>query len=117
MGGGYKGYNIVLLIEILTGALVRSFMGLEKSAKYTKHEYGGLLIAIDISGLTDLDKFKSSVSKMCKDIRSQKHGDHVTQVIVPGDHAHFRAKKLRAEGVLELDLGIYEKLKNWESQK
>ena len=55
MGGGYKGYGIVLLIEILTGALIRSKMGAsEKSSDYIRKEYGGMLIAIDIASLGDL---------------------------------------------------------------
>ena len=110
MGGGYRGYNIVFLIEVLTGALVRSKMGLEKTSAYTPCEYGGLLMAIDISSLTDLTKFKNSVSEMCQSIRNQKPGNHVDKVIAPGDISLDNAKKLLKVGSLEIDDSLIKKL-------
>ncbi len=53
MGAGYKGYAIVLLIEVLTGSLVRSMLSTEMSPGYVVEEHGGLLITIDIATLTD----------------------------------------------------------------
>lgn len=114
MGGGYKGYAVVLLIEILTGALVRSKLSTEmtdpKINPYVHEEHGGLLVAIDIASFTDISKFKKSVSEMCAVIRRQKPAPGVDKILVPGDGSHERIEKGLASGVIDVDEGLYEKL-------
>lgn len=116
IGGGYKGYAIVLLLEILTGSLIRSNLSsLEKSTSYTAHECGGLLMAIDIASLTNLKEFKKSVSSMCKFIRSQKPALGHERVYIPGDQSLKRAEKIKKQGMLELKLEYIDKLKKLSS--
>ena len=110
MGGGYKGYSIVLLIEILTGSLVHSFLSTEMSSKYVLEEHGGLILAIDIAGFANLLKFKDSVSKMCTAIRRQKPAPGIDRVLVPGDSSYQRAEKILKAGVIEIETELLEKL-------
>ncbi len=112
IGGGYKGSAVTLLVEVLTGSLVRSLIGNEKSDLYTKEELGGLLIAIDVKSFTNLNKFKKSVSKMCQDIRAQKPSPKTVKVLMPGDKSYQRANNTRKKGVINIDKEIYTKLKN-----
>lgn len=110
MGGGYKGYAVVLLVEILTGSLVRSFLSTEMSSEYVMEEHGGLMITIDIGSMVDVRKFKKSVSEMCEAIRKQKPAKGVEKVVVPGDFSYERAEKARKEGVVELEKKVVERL-------
>lgn len=109
LGGGYKGYALVLLVEILTGSLVRSFLSTEMSSEYILNEHGGLIIVIDISSLTDINKFKKSVSEMCQEIRSQKPADG-TRITVPGDRNYEKLSEIEKIGSIEIDESLIERL-------
>jgi LDH2 family malate/lactate/ureidoglycolate dehydrogenase len=114
MGGGYKGYAINFLIEIMTGNLVRSISGgSAKSKEYTHHEYGGVLIGIDIASFTDVTKFTTALSAMTNEIHKQKsatQGDHVS---VPGDQSGARLLEAQKRGVIEVDEDIIQKLQDF----
>ncbi|MFH1561161.1 MAG: Ldh family oxidoreductase [Patescibacteria group bacterium] len=103
LGGGYKGYAIVLLAEILTGSLVRSLLSTEMSSDYIVEEHGGLLITIDIGSFTDITRFKKSVSEMCQEVRSQKPAEGVEQVTIPGDRNYKKVDLLLRRGTIDLD--------------
>ncbi len=110
MGGGYKGYALVLLVEILTGSLVRSFLSTEMTSEYISEEHGGLLLAIDIASFTDLNKFKQSVTEMCGQVRAQKPTSGVERITIPGDRSYEREAKVRAAGEISIDSELLEKL-------
>jgi len=109
LGGGYKGYALVLLVEILTGSLVRSFLSTEMSSEYILDEHGGLIIVIDISSFTDINKFKKSVSEMCQEIRTQKPADG-TKITVPGDRNYEKLEAIIKNGFIEIDDLLSERL-------
>lgn len=112
MGGGYKGYAIVLLVEILTGSLVRSLLSTEMSPNYVVEEHGGLLITIDITALTNLSNFKKSVSEMCEQIRNQIPAEGVEQITIPGDRAYQRRDKILKAGEVEIEQKILDEIKD-----
>lgn len=112
MGANYKGYEIVFLLEVLTGALVRAKMGvLEKSDKFNPNEYGQLIIAIDVNSFTDIMNFKKSVSNMCEAIRLQKSAAFVRNVTVPGDRSYERLEENMKRGKIEVKEELITKLK------
>jgi len=111
MGGGYKGYALVFLIEVLTGSLVRSFLSNEMHDDYINEEHGGLIIAIDVASFTDVNKFKKSVSEMCRVTREQKPAKGVDRITVPGDRSHEKEGALRKQNEVELEDSNYETLK------
>lgn len=86
MGGGYKGYNINYLFEVMTSALIGARISAEMSDDYIEIEHGGFIIAIDIDKVTNREKFNTSVKKMNEKIRAQKPKKGVDKVIVPGDN-------------------------------
>jgi len=110
LGGSYKGYTLVLLVEIITGSLVRSFLSTEMSPEYVNKEHGGLILAIDISSLTDLDEFKKSVTSMCKEIRNQKPGKKVKKITIPGDRSYKRKEEMLKKGMVEIENNLLDKL-------
>lgn len=111
MGGGYKGYLMVYLVEILGGPLVRSLLSTEMSDKYVNVEHGALIVAFDISSFTNLKKFKSSISEMNKIIRSQKPKKGLDRIRIPGDHSYLEKEENLKKGEVELNSETLEKLK------
>lgn len=85
MGGGYKGYCINYLLEIMTSALIGARASCEMSNAYIETEHGGFIIAIAIDKVTDRSKYDASVKNMNEKIRSQKPRNGIDKVIVPGD--------------------------------
>lgn len=112
LGGGYKGYAIVLLVEILTGSLVRSLLSTEMSSDYVVEEHGGLLITIDISSFTDINKFKTSVSEMCQKVRNQTPTEGIDRITIPGDRDHEKLDQSLKDGIVEIEESYITNLKN-----
>jgi LDH2 family malate/lactate/ureidoglycolate dehydrogenase len=111
MGGGYKGYAMNLLVEILTGDLVRSISGgNKKSTEYKTYEYGGVLLGIDVSTFSPLSKFKSSMTDMVKELHEQKPGIGFQRVSVPGDRSFEKLKKSLGSGTIEVNRDCIKKL-------
>ncbi len=112
IGGGYKGYGLSLLAEILSGSLVGARLSTEMSeaTTYVAEEHGALLIGIDISSFVDIEKFKTSVSDMCEDIRSQRPATGGEKVTVPGDRGQSNVDKAQKSKEIEVDEKYYREL-------
>lgn len=116
MGGGIKGYGIMMLIEILTGSLVRSLLSTEQQPGWHPHEYGCLILAIDIAAFTELSTFKSSISRMCDDLRAMPPAPGAAQVLIPGDRGNEKIRQARESGEIEVDPELVKALEDAASQ-
>jgi LDH2 family malate/lactate/ureidoglycolate dehydrogenase len=103
IGGGFKGFGITLLIEVLTGALVQSLLSTEQTPGWHPHEYGCLVLALDISGFTDRGAFKHAVSDMCRNLRNETPADGVDRVAIPGDRGHEKLKMARKGNMIDIE--------------
>jgi ureidoglycolate dehydrogenase (NAD+) len=102
LGGGFKGYGLTLLLEILTGSLVRSLLSTQQTPGWNPPDYGGIIIGFDISSFTQLDDFKRDVSDMCHQIREQPPAEGVKQIPIPGDRERLKVSAALAEGAVEV---------------
>ncbi len=116
MGGGFKGYGLVMLIEVLTGSLIRSYTSAQQTPGWNPTEYGGLVMAIDIASLTDIDRFKSEVADMCAAIHSQAPAVGKEAVAVPGDRGHAKKAAVLKSDEMEISDTTYQGLKRSASQ-
>jgi LDH2 family malate/lactate/ureidoglycolate dehydrogenase len=113
MGGNYKGYALNLLIEVLTGNLVRSLSGgSAKNTEYTPYEYGGVLMGIDVGSFTNPAAFTSSLSAMTGQIRTQKPAKNGGRIYVPGDQSAERLQVAKRRGTIDVEDDVIDKLKN-----
>jgi LDH2 family malate/lactate/ureidoglycolate dehydrogenase len=115
IGGGFKGYGLMLLIEILTGSLVRSLMSTRQTPGWNPPEYGALVCAIDVAGFTDPGQFKQEVSEMCGEIRNQEPAAGGEEITLPGDRGHRKAEEARREGAIEVGATVVEELRRLAS--
>ena len=110
MGGGAKGSALMLLIEILTGALVGGVMAREATDDpFTPEEFGGLFMCIDINAFGFGTNFRSEVEDLATSIRKSKPVPGVESVKLPGDLAAQRL--ISFDGVLHVPGELIEQIR------
>jgi LDH2 family malate/lactate/ureidoglycolate dehydrogenase len=100
-----------MLIEILTGSLVRSLLSTQQASGWNPTEYGCLTLAIDIGSFCDLNEFKRLVAEMCQTLRSMHPANGFDGIAIPGDRGYANVKKARERGTLELEDKLLEDLR------
>lgn len=106
--GGFKGYALSLLIEILTGPLVQAGYGHEVTGTASPDKNctkGDLYVVIDPSKFGDFNEFKANTEDFISQVRST--GENIP---VPGDLEVKRVKEAENNGI-SIDEKLYEQLK------
>lgn len=92
--GGYKGYGLGLVIEILTGLLAGGQLSADLKGKSISHTF----LAIDPGRFGDIQGFKLAVSNMQRRLRALP-SEPGKQVIVPGDKERAALRDIQRHGV------------------
>jgi len=100
--GGFKGFGINLLIDVLSGSLVRGKSGLDQPLDSQRY-IGTLIIVIDPAAFGDIVDFKASTTKLADDIMSVEPVDPKQPVRVPGYRGAERKAKFEASGTIEIE--------------
>ena len=106
--GGFKGYAIAALIEILTGPLVKAGYGYGVTGTASPEKdctKGDLYVVIDPSKFGDFGEFVADTEDFVSQIRAT--GENVA---IPGDLEVKRIAEAEANGVT-IDEKLYEQLK------
>jgi LDH2 family malate/lactate/ureidoglycolate dehydrogenase len=119
--GGYKGFGIAFMVDVLAGVLTGSSFGrIEISDAQPQGPdrvvKGYLFVALDIAHFMPVDEFRRRTDMLIRDVRGARPAAGVERIYVPGEREHeMRAHRLRdgipvSEAVsLELD-GFAEEL-------
>ncbi len=99
-GSGYKGYAINLMIDIMTGILIRAKSGFKVKGE---SDLGGIFIAIDPSVFVSVKQFKKEVSQLVQDILRSKPFDKHNKISIPGYKAGGAKTEMISNGVIEID--------------
>ncbi len=100
--GGFKGFAVNLLIDVLSGCLVRGKSGLDMPLEAERY-IGTFIIVIDPAAFGDISEFKKSTTKLVEDILAVEPIDAKEPVRVPGLRGAERRNKLEAEGNIEIE--------------
>jgi L-2-hydroxycarboxylate dehydrogenase (NAD+) len=100
--GGFKGYAINLLIDVLSGALVRGKSGLDMPLESPDRHIGTLIIVIDPAGFGEIKDFKDATTRLAKDILAVPPVDPDKPVKVPGFRGSERLERFNKEGSVEI---------------
>jgi len=100
--GGFKGFGINLLIDVLSGSLVRGKSGLDQPLDSQRY-IGTLIIVIDPAAFGDIADFKTSTTKLAEDILAVKPIDPKQPVRVPGYRGAKRREEFEAEASIEIE--------------
>jgi len=102
--GGYKGFGIALMVEvlsaILTGAAIRWQVlswSFSDPSKPTGH--GAAFIAINISAFMPVDQFRERMDQTILEIRASEKADGADRVYLPGEMEWERREKALVEGI------------------
>lgn len=100
--GGFKGFGINLLIDVLSGSLVRGKSGLDQPLDSQRY-IGTLIIVIDPAAFGDIADFKASTTKLAEDILVVDPIDPNQPVRVPGYRGAKRRDECLTTGVIEIE--------------
>lgn len=109
MGGGYKGYYIVYLMEVLTSALIGMPSSPEMSTDFVAEEHGAILLVMSPKAMGTTDKFNATINELHKSISSQK-AKAGERVRVPGEENNKRFTKQKNDDI-EIDEELLKKIK------
>ncbi len=100
--GGFKGFAINLLVDVLSGSLVKGRSGLDQPLDSQRY-IGTFIIVIDPSAFGDIVYFKESTTKLCRDIMAVEPVDPAKPVRVPGQRGSLRRERFVKDGFIEID--------------
>ena len=102
--GGYKGYGIAFMIEvlsaILTGAAIRWQVlswTFSDASKPTGH--GAAFIAINLASFMPVEEFKQRMDRTIREIRASEKADGTGRIYLPGEMEWERREKALIEGI------------------
>jgi len=112
---GHKGYGLALVLDVLAGILFGSPFGPYVKGIYfspsVPQTIGHLLAAINISVFVPVERFKSTVDRMIKEIKALEPAKGFNEVLLPGEK-EARTKKKRLEEGIPLEEGICSELRS-----
>ena len=101
--GGYKGYGIALLIEILAGMMTGAGYSTNLGTLYPLGSkplnYGVLVFALDPAVLMPTDEFSTKLDGFLHDIKTPPFSRGISKIYVPGEPEREMKGKSAKEGV------------------
>ena len=102
--GGYKGFGIAMMVEILSGVLLNSSFGHTELTEGTAHgkarvAKGYLFLVVDINRFIPEATFRQYMDTLIRDIRSGEPARGVERIYVPGEIEHLRRAERLADGI------------------
>jgi len=117
--GGYKGFGVATMVEILGGVLSGGLFGLGVPALVNFGQdpliANGFYLAIDIQLFMPLADFHSKVDTLVQNVRSSKPAIGVDRVYIAGE-PEFERKKLRLIEGIPLSGAVFEELESLSQQ-
>ncbi len=111
--GGYKGFGMATMVEVLGGVLSGGLFGLDVPAMKTFGKEplitSGFYVAINIDNFMPLAEFTARVDRLIGHIRSSDKAKGVDQVYVAGEIEHRRTVQRLKEGIPISDV-VYREL-------
>jgi LDH2 family malate/lactate/ureidoglycolate dehydrogenase len=111
--GGYKGYGMILTVDLLTGVLTDSnygprVKGIDQDAEPARIAHS--FMAIKLDAFTDVKSFNARMEAYVDEIKSSKKARGVDVIYVPGEPEHLRVQERIAKGI-PLQAKVAEELK------
>lgn len=115
--GGYKGFGLAMIVDILCGLLTGMPVGRDISDMYKtplsqKRYLGQIYMAIKIGAFQPLDVFKKRMKKLMDDVRNEPRANSNNAIMVSGDPEKKASSERLKNGisVKEHDLNAFKAL-------
>jgi L-2-hydroxycarboxylate dehydrogenase (NAD+) len=104
LGGGYKGYDLATIVEILssalqTGAFLHGLTGFDKQGNRQPFKVGHFFMAINIEAFCDLADFKATTGGILRELRASKRAPGQDRIYTAGEKEYENEEKVREQGV------------------
>jgi len=85
--GGYKGYGLALLVDILSGVLSGAHFGsrLASSKIDAEADIGHFFGALSLRGFRSMEEFERDFDLLVKDVKSSPREAGVDRILIPGE--------------------------------
>lgn len=110
--GGYKGYGLALVVEILSSVLSGATFGLRMppmADEAATQDMGHFFMALDIDQFIPLAEFRQRMAELVAEHREIPLAKGVERIYLPGELEYLRRKERLASGI-PLELYIVEAL-------
>ncbi len=100
--GGYKGYGITVMVDLLTGVLADSNYGPRVKTVDQDAEPAGVahsFMAISLEAFTDAAAFKSRMDAYIDEIKTSKKARGSNVIYLPGELEHLRTQERLEKGI------------------
>ncbi len=101
--GGYKGYGITLMVDLLTGVLANSCYGPRVQGLDVIEAIGGVghtFMAIDVAAFDEVAEFKARMDVYIDQIKGSKKAAGVEAIYLPGELEFLKERDRRQKGIL-----------------
>ncbi len=106
--GGYKGYALAVMLEIMTGPFLGVDVGLEGSL--SKRGALCLFFSPSLFGV-NTEEFHARVNTFIHSIKNAQIADGHEEIFIPGEQGENQRSRWIREGMIELDEDAYNQLK------
>lgn len=100
--GGHKGYGIGILVDVLTGALAASTVGLNVRQQDVDREHAGqsfFMLAISPDAFGGRQELAQRVDQLTRDVHSVPPAEGFKEVLLPGELEWREERRRRADGI------------------
>ncbi len=101
--GGYKGYGLALLVEIVSALLSGAAMSTEVGPLYgeleTPQGVGHFFGALDVNAFLPIDAFRARVDALVALVKGIPTAEGFEEILIPGEPEMRKAARYRAEGI------------------
>jgi ureidoglycolate dehydrogenase (NAD+) len=100
--GSHKGYGIGILVDVLTGALAASTVGLDVRQQDVDREHAGqsfFMLALDPNAFGGGAAFTGRIDALSRQVHSIPPSEGFKEVLLPGELEHREEQKRRKQGI------------------
>src|SRR5277367_3151766 len=94
--GGYKGYGLAVMVEILCGLLTGLGFGVEPTGR---HNDGCFMACFKVDAFRPLAEFKKEVGEFVRYLKATPPAEGSSGVLYPGEIEHMKEQDRRANGI------------------
>ncbi|WP_419918593.1 Ldh family oxidoreductase [Candidatus Poriferisocius sp.] len=102
--GGYKGFGVAMMVEVLSGIVAGSSFGhteqtdceLVGTRRLAK---GWMFLTLDLERFCGLDRFREQMDQLIRDVHATERAEDVDRIYVPGEIEHENRATRLASGI------------------
>jgi L-2-hydroxycarboxylate dehydrogenase (NAD+) len=103
--GGYKGYGLAAIVEILSaslcgGVFMKDLLGFAPDGSRRPYMLGHFFLAVDIEHFIPLGLSRQSTGQIMRDLQASRRAPGQDRIYVAGEKEHEMEKIVRQRGVL-----------------